>query len=241
MKKKLIIAGAVFCTVITAALLVARFTGMLLVFSIPTPSSLPTLKPGDYIYASNLTNPQPYHFIIFTSENADSINMVNMPEYSANSRYVHRLCGMPGDIIEMKKGVFYVNNKNFDEKLNLNIEYRISMAEFLLIEDADLDEAAKWGAMRQISQDSASVTIDSVLLRKYASKIKPTLYLTHDNQFGSFKWMNAAESWTVDNFGPIKIPADSYFVMGDNRHSALDSRYIGFVKKENIKAVVLNK
>jgi signal peptidase I len=34
---------------------------------------------------------------------------------------------------------------------------------------------------------------------------------------------------------------DYYFVVGDNRHNALDSRYIGFVKKENIMGVVLNK
>jgi signal peptidase I len=38
-----------------------------------------------------------------------------------------------------------------------------------------------------------------------------------------------------DNFGPLLIPGDSYFVMGDNRDKSLDSRFWGIVKREAIK------
>jgi hypothetical protein len=99
----------------------------------------------------------------------------------------------------------------------------------------------KSGGTYMISKDFTLVTFDSVLIKKYSAKIKPALYIMAHFENGPFKWNNKDETWTPDNFGPIKIPTGCYFVLGDNRHNAMDSRYIGFVKKEDIKSVVLNK
>jgi signal peptidase I len=67
-----------------------------------------------------------------------------------------------------------------------------------------------------------------------------------DNQVkfeGKEQFIDAGRSpnldYRRDNFGPIKIPANQYFMMGDNRNNSSDSRVWGFLDRSLIKGRVL--
>ena len=40
---------------------------------------------------------------------------------------------------------------------------------------------------------------------------------------------------TLDNWGPFVVPPDRLFMMGDSRYNSKDSRYWGFVPRENVR------
>jgi signal peptidase I len=44
---------------------------------------------------------------------------------------------------------------------------------------------------------------------------------------------------TKSNIKNIVVPSDSYYVLGDNRDNALDSRYVGFISKDKIIGRIL--
>jgi len=139
------------------ALLIKEF--IIQVSVVPTGSMIPTLiggVPGQFnerLFVSKFvydyTTPSRGDIVVFKSPHGE------------NKDYVKRCVGLPGDVIEIKRGFVYVNGKE------------------LLLAGVDVQ-------------------------RDY------------------------------DSFGPVTVPENEYFVLGDNRAHSTDSRYWGYVPQDDL-------
>lgn len=149
---------------------------------------------------------------------------------------VFRCIAKPGDSVEIRYGDVYVNNRKLDEPYVWN-EYRITKRQWAGIKD----DIRKYHYPVYDYQDSLkNITCSLADMKHYHFELRrlsiPKFY-TDSGMFWSFK----KSGYNQDNFGPVKVPQKSWFVLGDNRHNAYDSRYLGFVKENEIIATVMGK
>jgi signal peptidase I len=166
-----------YAEAIVIAVLLALFIRTFIVqaFKIPSGSMIPTLYVGDHILVNKflygtripftdikllpLRDPRRMDIIVF-----------KYPEDESKD-FIKRIIGEPGDAVEVRDKVVYVNDRPISEP-------------YAIHRDASI----------------------------FSSDLQPR-----------------------DNFGPVVVPEDSYFVMGDNRDQSLDSRFWGFVKARQVR------
>lgn len=238
MKNKWLIGLIIFGGVMVLGWMLARVTGALQMYRIPTPSSEPTINVGDIVFTSNLKKPIPGNTVAYKNEYSEP--GVEYPK--PDEIHLHRMVADEGDVIEMKDAVLFLNGKNFDADKNLLSNYLSDEKMNTALPDRQELEAKNY--LRQIGNNLFEVFLTSDEVKQLNEKgYKPEKIIYRDNieMMGAFRWMKKDNVWSIDNFGPLKIPKGHFFVMGDNRHNSLDSRYVGFIKKENFRGTVLNK
>lgn len=147
---------------------------------VPTESMKPTIMVGDHFFLDKLAFPANYPEAVRpflprrTLERGDIIAF--HPPLEGEIPFVKRIVGLPGDEIEVRDKIVYVNGAPLDEPYKIHIDEHV--------------------------YDDNVWTPESLSVR--------------------------------DQYGPVVVPDDSYFAMGDNRDASNDGRYWGFVRHADV-------
>ena len=218
-KSKILITIAVLA--FTVLLIIAYGTNILRYYKNSTFANHPTLPVGSRMLVSSLVQPKKMDFMAFKHQ--DSI---------FGGKYIFRLVGIPGDTILLRKGNLFINNTDADAELSLAYSYILPLGKAKEVE-ADLLPIDQDGIkFYKVSQDSVIAYTTKVVA------IKNNLYnfrvINKEQHFNKDIFSVYGKEWNKDFFGPLVLKDDEYFVLGDNRDNAYDSRYIGPVKKNQI-------
>jgi len=217
-------------------LFVAKFTSIFQFYDIPTGSMEPTLSVGKRIFATNLKGPKRNNIVLFNRRvNELFQNDPNGKQYA----YCSRLIAMAGDTLQIKNGFAYINGVLVDDTSQLKFPYVVSGKDFPnLITALEINiEKDRSGDFTPMG-DSAYANLSG----KQYDQIKNVIHLERRIDFMmADTTIYPGKGWTIDNFGPYVIPADHFFVMGDNRHNAMDSRFVGPIPAKNYKGSLLMK
>ncbi|MEY2565189.1 MAG: signal peptidase [Verrucomicrobiota bacterium] len=163
---------------------------------VPTGSMKPSILEGELVLVNKLAYDLKVPFTtlhLSTWGNPVRGDVVVFYSPVDGTRLVKRVVGLPGDKVELRNDVLYLN-----------------------------------GVPQQYSE-----TDSAPFLREVFEDKNPAVSVEHLEKCDHYV-MSLPGRWALRTFGPLVVPADQYFMMGDSRDNSADSRFIGPVPREKI-------
>lgn len=160
---------------------------------IPSGSMRPTLVEGDVVLVNRVAYDLKLPFTDISLVKVDNPRRGDVVTFTSpkdGMRLIKRIVGIPGDTLEMRNEVLWVNG-----------------TPAIYLDPQPISEPVASGE-----------TVPAIKITELANHRQRTV-----------QFMPAVRA--LRSFGPVVVPADSYFMLGDNRDDSADSRYIGFVPR----------
>lgn len=176
-------------------------------FSIPSGSMIPTLLVGDYLFVSKYSYGYsryslPFSLPLFTgrvmasSPERGDVVVFKLPTDNSTD-YIKRVIGLPGDRVQVRHGLLYINGQPVD---------RQPAGQYVLRNGAGMPQTFH-------------------------------LYKETLPNGRAHEIIEISDNGPYDDTGVYAVPPGHYFMMGDNRDSSRDSRFlgeVGYVPLENL-------
>ncbi|AOW15946.1 signal peptidase I [Polaribacter vadi] len=202
-----------------------NLSGILVLYNNPTISNSPNLPEGSRSIGTNTITPKNGDFVCYNFND----------EYSGKHIRVHRLVGLEGDTIQIKKGVVFLNGKNFDKDLNLTHFYKTAKENLIQLKKSEVDLSSI--IIEQIDNDTIKLLLEDSFIKELSFEIHR--FISDEDFINQEMKAIYNKPWNEDNFGPIIIPKNKIFVLGDNRDYTVDSRTIGLINADEIVSVLI--